>query len=211
MRPPPDTSAPSPQRWRPSPEFPHDARYLELLVIDFGRWAAGGFGVPDFLDSLLAFQPQQHRVNGLQHLVVFPMYTQNGSSSRLVEAVLIEVIWPEFIAGLEEGEYSNKLFVPDPLPGFHPGLRHQLGRAVPGNRRRPRNAHLHVGRHLRGPGSCPLPPRPPRRRRHHLAWSCRPKPPNCWRTRSSPRKRSSCGTSSTTAPTCAATCPSIPS
>jgi len=104
-----------------APAFPHDARYLELLVRDFGRWSAGGFGVPDFLDSLLAFQPQQHRINGLQHLVVFPMYTQNGSSSRLVEAVLIEVIWPEFIAGLEEGEYSNKLFVPIRFVDFTPG------------------------------------------------------------------------------------------
>jgi hypothetical protein len=49
------------------------------------------------------------------------MYTQNGSSSRLVEAVLIEVIWPEFIAGLEEGEYSNKLFVPIRFLDFTPG------------------------------------------------------------------------------------------
>jgi hypothetical protein len=104
-----------------APTFSHDARYLELLVIDFARWAAEGFGVPDFLDSLQAFQPQQHRVNGLQHLVVFPMYTQNGSSSRLVEAVLIEVIWPEFIAGLEEGKYSNKLFVPIRFLDFTPG------------------------------------------------------------------------------------------
>ena len=104
-----------------APAFPHDADYLALLVTDFGRWADGGFGVPDFLDSLQAFQPQQHRVNGLQHLVVFPMYTQNGSSNRLVEAVLIEVIWPEFIGGLEEGEYSNKLFVPIRFLDFTPG------------------------------------------------------------------------------------------
>ncbi|HET6241708.1 MAG TPA: DUF6421 family protein, partial [Arthrobacter sp.] len=48
-----------------APSFAHDARYLELLVNDFGRWADGGFGVPDFLDSLQAFAPQQHRVNGL--------------------------------------------------------------------------------------------------------------------------------------------------
>ena len=47
---------------RPSPRhFPHDARYLELLVADFGRWVQGGFGVPDFLDSLQAFQPQEQR------------------------------------------------------------------------------------------------------------------------------------------------------
>ena len=104
-----------------APAFPHDAEYLDLLVTDFERWADGGFGVPDFLDSLQAFQPQQHRVNGLQHLVVFPMYTQNGSNNRLVEAVLIEVIWPEFIDGLEAGEYSNKLFVPIRFLDFTPG------------------------------------------------------------------------------------------
>ncbi|MGR0161041.1 DUF6421 family protein [Paenarthrobacter nitroguajacolicus] len=104
-----------------APHFPHDARYLELLVEDFGRWVQGGFGVPDFLDSLQAFQPQEQRIDGLQHLVVFPMYTQNGSTNRLVEAVLIEVIWPEFIAGLEAGEYSNKLFVPIRFVDFTPG------------------------------------------------------------------------------------------
>src|SRR5690606_36419904 len=76
------------------------------------RWAAESFGVPDFFDALIEFQPQQHRVDGLQHLVVFPMVTQNGSSDRLVEAVLVEVIWPDFIAELEAGDYSNALFVP---------------------------------------------------------------------------------------------------
>ncbi|MGW6173296.1 DUF6421 family protein [Arthrobacter sp. NPDC055138] len=95
-----------------APLFEHDANYLDKLAADFRTWRDGGFGVPDFLDSLLAFQPQLHRVNGLQHLVVFPMYTQNGSSDRLVEAVLIEVIWPDFIGELEAGAYSNKLFVP---------------------------------------------------------------------------------------------------
>jgi hypothetical protein len=92
--------------------LPHDAEYLEASARDFDRWADGGFGVPDFLDSLNAFQPQRNRIDGLRHLVVFPMYTQNGSTDRLVEAVLIEVLWPEFVADLEAGAYSNKLFVP---------------------------------------------------------------------------------------------------
>ena len=92
--------------------LPHDAAYLSALDADFGRWAADGFGVPDFLDSLQAFQPQLDRVDGLRHLVVFPMYTQNGSSERLVEAVLIEVLWPDFVDQLESGAYSNALFVP---------------------------------------------------------------------------------------------------
>src|SRR5215207_2442288 len=37
-----------------APRFPHDAAYLEASVQDFERWADGGFGVPDFYDSLMA-------------------------------------------------------------------------------------------------------------------------------------------------------------
>ncbi|WP_077488592.1 DUF6421 family protein [Sinomonas mesophila] len=104
-----------------APRFPHDAEYLRRAVADFRAWAGGGFGVPDFLDSLLAFQPQLDRVDGRTHLVVFPMYTQNGSTDRLVEAVLVEVIWPEFVAELEAGDYSNRLFVPIRFLDFTPG------------------------------------------------------------------------------------------
>ncbi|MDQ4215681.1 DUF6421 family protein [Microbacterium sp. ASV81] len=104
-----------------APAFPHDAAYLAASVVDFQRWADEGFGVPDFLDSLVAFQPQQHRVDGIRHLVVFPMYTQNGSSDRLVEALIVETIWPEFIADLEAGHYGNKLFVSLRLVDFTPG------------------------------------------------------------------------------------------
>jgi hypothetical protein len=92
--------------------LPHDAGYLQALDVDLARWADEGFGVPDFLDSLVAFQPQQHRIDGLRHLVVFPMTTQNGSPDRHVEAVLVEVVWPEFVARLEADAYGNALFVP---------------------------------------------------------------------------------------------------
>ena len=104
-----------------SPAFPHDGDYLAASIKDFQRWADEGFGVPDFLDSLVAFQPQQHRIDGIRHLVVFPMYTQNGSSDRLVEALIVETIWPEFIAELEAGDYGNKLFVSLRLIDFTPG------------------------------------------------------------------------------------------
>jgi hypothetical protein len=104
-----------------APLFPHDSAYLEASVTDFERWAADGFGVPDFLDSLVAFQPQQHRVDGLRHLVIFPMYTQNGSSNRFVEALIVETIWPEFIAQLEASDYANRLFVSLRLIDFTPG------------------------------------------------------------------------------------------
>ncbi|WP_448721007.1 DUF6421 family protein [Microbacterium natoriense] len=104
-----------------APAFPHDAEYLAASIVDFERWADEGFGVPDFLDSLMAFQPQRHRIDGIRHLVVFPMYTQNGSSDRLVEALIVETIWPEFIAALEAGDYGNKLFVSLRLVDFTPG------------------------------------------------------------------------------------------
>jgi len=103
-----------------APHFPHDAAYLAALDRDFDRWAAEDFGVPDFFDSLMEFQPQLHRAAGIRHLVVFPMYTQNGSTNRLVEAILVEVIWPEFVAELEQ-EYTNKLFVPIRFLDFTPG------------------------------------------------------------------------------------------
>lgn len=104
-----------------APRFPHESAYLEASVVDFRRWQAEGLGVPDFLDSLVAFQPQRVRVDGIRHLVVFPMVTQNGSTDRHVEALVVETIWPEFIAALEAGDYSNKLFVSLRLVDFTPG------------------------------------------------------------------------------------------
>lgn len=104
-----------------APAFPHDEAYLRALVADLDAWADGGFGVPDFHDSLAAFHPATDRVDGRRHLVVFPMYTQNGSPDRLFEAVLIEVIWPDVVASLEAGPYSNPLFMPIRFIDFTPG------------------------------------------------------------------------------------------
>ena len=103
-----------------APAFPHDADYLAASVQDARRWAGENFGVPDFLDSLVAFQPQRHRIDGVRHLVVFPMYTQNGSPDRHLEALIVEAIWPEAIARLE-ADYTNRLFVSLRLIDFTPG------------------------------------------------------------------------------------------
>ena len=104
-----------------APRFPWDTDYLRAVVKDLRRWADSGLGEPDFLDAMVAFSPAAQRVDGRQHLVVFPMYTQNGSPDRHVEAVLLEVVWPEFIADLEAGDYSNKLFLPIRFLDFTPG------------------------------------------------------------------------------------------
>ncbi|MFF9064398.1 DUF6421 family protein [Streptomyces sp. NPDC014891] len=93
-----------------SPLVPHDDAYHRALVADLRQWAASGFAVPDFLDSLLAFQPAADRVDGLQHLVLFPMYTQNGNPDRNLEAVVLRMVWPEWLAELERTRYDNPLF-----------------------------------------------------------------------------------------------------
>lgn len=100
---------------------PHDKAYHEALVVDLRRWAEGGFAVPDFLDSLLAFHPAADRRDGLEHLVVFPMYTQNGNPDRNLEAVALRVVWPEWLSELERTRYDNPLFVPITFEDFTPG------------------------------------------------------------------------------------------
>ncbi|MFF9344639.1 MULTISPECIES: DUF6421 family protein [unclassified Streptomyces] len=93
-----------------SPLVPHDAAYHRALVADLRKWSEGGFAVPDFLDSLLAFHPAAGRADGLQHLVLFPMYTQNGNPDRNFEAVVLRMVWPEWLSELERTRYDN--------PGF---------------------------------------------------------------------------------------------
>ncbi|MET9950038.1 DUF6421 family protein [Streptomyces sp. NPDC006339] len=95
---------------RLSPLLPHDADYHRALVADLRKWARGGFEVPDFLDALLAFQPAAKRLDGLQHLVVFPMYTQNGNPNRNLEAVVLRMVWPDWLSELEATRYDNPLF-----------------------------------------------------------------------------------------------------
>ncbi|MQY11732.1 hypothetical protein SRB5_18510 [Streptomyces sp. RB5] len=104
-----------------APLLPHDAAYFEALAADLSAWAEGGFGVPDFLDSLMAFQPAQHRADGIQHLVVFPMYTQNGNPDRNLEAVVFRVVWPDWLAELEATRYDNPLFLGIRFEDFTPG------------------------------------------------------------------------------------------
>ncbi|WP_411070414.1 DUF6421 family protein [Streptomyces sp. cmx-4-25] len=93
-----------------SPLLPHDAAYHRALVSDLRKWAESDFAVPDFLDALLAFQPAADRADGLQHLVLFPMYTQNGNPDRNLEAVVLRMVWPEWLADLERTRYDNPLF-----------------------------------------------------------------------------------------------------
>jgi hypothetical protein len=104
-----------------APLVPHQESYLTACIADFRAWESGGFAVPDFLDSLQEFHPDAQRRDGIEHLVVFPMYTQNGNPDRNVEAVVVRTVWPEWIADLEASGYDNAAFVPIEFVAFTSG------------------------------------------------------------------------------------------
>jgi hypothetical protein len=100
---------------------PHQAAYVEAVVGDLRRWADAGFGTPDFGPSLEAFRPDRDRRDGIEHLVLFPMYKQNGSRDKVFEALVVRVPWPAWLAELEAGRYDNAKFVPVTLVDFTSG------------------------------------------------------------------------------------------
>ena len=53
-----------------APTFPHEADYLNQVLLDLDAWMAGGFKRPDFAKSLALFNPQSERRDGIEHLWV---------------------------------------------------------------------------------------------------------------------------------------------
>ena len=97
---------------RLAPRFEHQGEYLDAVRADLREWADRGFERPDFTASLEAFRPERYRRDGVQDLVVFPMYKQNGSRDTCFEALIVRVPWPEHVAELERSRYDNPKFVP---------------------------------------------------------------------------------------------------
>ncbi|MFL5913081.1 MAG: DUF6421 family protein, partial [Gaiellaceae bacterium] len=95
-----------------APRFAHQADYLEAAVADIRAWAGGGFGKPDFAGSAELFRPERRRRDGIEHLVVVPMYLQNASRDRRFEALIVRVPWPAWLDDLERTRYDNAKFVP---------------------------------------------------------------------------------------------------
>ena len=104
-----------------SARFPHEAAYLEQVQADLRAWVEGGCAKPDFTASLALFRPEQHRRDGIEHLVLFPMYTPNGSPDTRFEALLVRTPWPDFIDRLERESYDNDKFVPVQLVDYTDG------------------------------------------------------------------------------------------
>ena len=103
-----------------SEHFPHQEGYIEALNKDIASWREGGYKVPDFYDSLQEFRPDQIRKDGVEHLVVFSMYTQNGNPNRNLEAVITNTFWPDWLAQKEQ-KYQNPAFIPIEFVAFTAG------------------------------------------------------------------------------------------
>ena len=153
------------------------------------------------------FRPDQHRADGIEHLVVFPMYLQNsGSRDTHFEALIVRVPWPEWIAELEATRYDNAKFVPVEFVDHTRGYDSESAVLFPETVAIAGAA----GQPLRRRSSATARPRASaasaRRPRSCCGSTCRPTPPRCCPARRCRATRSSSGTSSTTAPTATATC-----
>ncbi len=95
-----------------APRFPHERDYLAQVVVDLREWLESGCGKPDFRRSLDLFRPDLNRQDGVENLVVFPLYTPNGSPDTRFEALITRTPWPEFVARIERELYDNAKFVP---------------------------------------------------------------------------------------------------
>ena len=93
------------------PDFHHDELYLLEVNKDLSKWEESDFGKPDFYNSLALFHPESMRIDGLRHLVIFPMYTQNGNTSTNFEALIVKTFWPQWLALIEANGYDNKGFL----------------------------------------------------------------------------------------------------
>ncbi|KAA0273797.1 MAG: hypothetical protein EDQ89_03835 [Acidobacteria bacterium] len=103
-----------------APRFPHQGEYFEALAGDLDRWVESGFAKPDFMASTDAFRPERDRRDGIEHLVVFPMYKQNGSPDTCFEALIVRVPWPRWVVELER-RYDNAKYVPVELVEYTSG------------------------------------------------------------------------------------------
>ena len=106
---------------RLAPRFPHQSAYLDAVIADLEAWSESGFLRPDFTRALGQFRPERCREDGIEHLVVFPMYKQNASRATCFEALIVSVPWPDWVAGLERGRYQNPKFVPVELVDYTRG------------------------------------------------------------------------------------------
>ena len=120
---------------------------------------------PTSFAPLEAFRPERDRRDGIEHLVVFPMYKQNASRDTCFEALIVRVPWPAFVAELERSGYDNPKFVPVNFVDYTAGYDSECAVLFPETFSTAERPPEPLRRHLLRPRGGALPPRlRPRRR-----------------------------------------------
>ena len=97
-----------------------DRGYVQECVKDFQNWIKSGMQIPDFGNTLKMYRPDLVRIDQREDLILMPMYTQNGHSGKVFEAMYIKTVWPDWIREIEK-EYSNPAFIPVEFVDFTEG------------------------------------------------------------------------------------------
>jgi hypothetical protein len=97
-----------------------DRGYVQECVKDFHHWIESGMQRPDFSNTLKMFRPDLVRIDQREDLILMPMYTQNGHTGKVFEALFIKTVWPDWIRDVEK-EYSNPAFIPVEFVDFTEG------------------------------------------------------------------------------------------
>ncbi len=103
-----------------NPRCAHRHTYFAQLKIDLQKWVSAGLDIPDYFDSLELFRPDQQRKDGVEHLAICSIHTQNGYPNRNVEAMIIKTFSSEWLAQ-QESVFNNSAFVPIEFVAFSKG------------------------------------------------------------------------------------------
>ncbi len=113
------------------PAFDHQHAYFDQVELDLRAWLDAGCPKPNFSASLAAFTPERSRLDGLESLVLFPLYTPNNSLHTRFEAMIMRVPWPAWLDRLEATLYRNDKFVPGHLVDFTHGYESECAVLFP--------------------------------------------------------------------------------
>ena len=182
------------RRRRLAPPLPPPGGLPRRLGADLRAWVDAGFAKPDFLRSLEAFRPERDRRDGIEHLVVFPMYKQNASRDTCFEALIVRVPWPDWVAELERSGYDNPKFVPVTFVDYTAGYDSECAVLFPETFADRGAAAQPLRRHLLRPRGRALPPRLRRGRRAPAAQPAARRRLPARPRRSCPRTPTSSGT-----------------
>ena len=111
--------------------LPFQFEYFEALILDLKTWVDDNFPKPDFSKSLKKFTPERHRQDGVLYFSLFPMATLNGSKMIKFDALVFEILWPEWLDRINTERIGNSKFVSANLLDYTDGYDSECATLFP--------------------------------------------------------------------------------